>query len=367
MFNRRYKMAVISIVELAILTRYIIVVTAVLPNGRSSPADAGLWDNAQIPSFKRVVDFVHEIEGGEAKIGIQLGHAGRKASMMPIYPGQPIVRASASDGGWEDEVWGASPVPFDTNYVTPKEMSIEHIRVVVDAFGDAAKRAIEAGFGIHSTPPPFIFADILITSLDFIEVHAAHGYLLSSFLSPASNHRTDLYGGSFQNRTRFLFEVLRKMRQAIPDKIAFSVRISAVDWMAHSPCTPQWTLKETVELAVALADMGVDVLDVSSGGNNIMQQVPKETFYQISLAERIKFALRGHGKDILVGAVGRISEASIAEETLREKGADLALVATQFLRDPNLVYRWSEELDAHVQWPRQYCRADRKAKVKENL
>lgn len=211
-----------------------------------------------------------------------------------------------------------------------------------------------------------ILAIFLITNIDFIEIHAAHGYLLSSFLSPASNHRTDLYGGSSQNRTRFLFEVVKKIRQAIPDSIAFSVRISAVDWMAHSPCTPQWTLEESVELALALADMGVDVLDVSSGGNNIMQQVPKETFYQISLAEKIKSALREHGKKMFVGAVGRITEARVAEKTLREKGADLALVATQFLRDPNLVYRWGEELDVRVPWPRQYCRADKEAKAKEN-
>lgn len=335
-----------------------LIVTAVLPNGRSSPSDAGIWEDAQIPSFQKVVDFVHGLEGGHARIGIQLGHAGRKASMMPIYPGHPVVRASVANGGWEDEVWGASPVPFDTNYVTPKEMSIEQIELVVNAFGDAAKRAVAAGFGKHSTPPTFLLSKVLTTVIDFIELHAAHGYLLSSFLSPASNHRTDIYGGSFENRARFLFEVVREIRQSIPDSIAFSVRISAVDWMAHSPSTPQWTLEESVKLAIALADMGVDVLDVSSGSNNILQQIPKDTFYQIDLAERIKSALREHGKEMFVAAVGRITEAAIAERTLREKGADLTLVATQFLRDPNLVYRWSEELGAQVQWPRQYCRAD---------
>jgi 2,4-dienoyl-CoA reductase-like NADH-dependent reductase (Old Yellow Enzyme family) len=128
-------------------------VTAVLANGRSSPSDAGLWDNSQIPSFKKVVDFVHGLEGGLAKIGVQLGHAGRKASMMPIYRGHSVLRACTSDGGWENEVWGASPLPFQENYFKPKEMSMEQIRMVVNAFAQAAKRAVEAGFGTHRKQP----------------------------------------------------------------------------------------------------------------------------------------------------------------------------------------------------------------------
>jgi 2,4-dienoyl-CoA reductase-like NADH-dependent reductase (Old Yellow Enzyme family) len=199
---------------------------------------------------------------------------------------------------------------------------------------------------------------------DLIEIHAAHGYLLSSFLSPASNCRTDAYGGSFENRARFLIEVVGEVRQCIPSRIALSVRISAVDWMSHCPGVPQWTLEESVELALLLADMGVDILDVSSGGNNAAQHIPTDASYQIDLARTIKLALQGQGKDMFVAAVGRITDATTAENIVKENGADLAFVATQFLRDPNLVYRWSEELGANMQWPRQYSRADGKASMR---
>ncbi|KAJ4289153.1 NADH-dependent flavin oxidoreductase [Kalmusia sp. IMI 367209] len=323
----------------------IVEVTAVLPNGRSSPNDAGLWDDAQIEGAKKVVDFVHGLEGGEAKIGIQLGHAGRKASMMPIYPGQPVVRVAQEEGGWQDEVWGASAVPFMDNYVKPKEMTIQNIKEVVRSFGEAATRAVKAGF-------------------DFIEIHAAHGYLLSSFLSPAANLRTDAYGGSFENRIRFLLEVVHEIRRHIPDSIAFSVRISAVDWMEHSPETPQWRLEDSIKLALILSDLGVDILDVSSGGNNAAQQIStSDVYYQIDLAEKIKRALQDSGKGMLVAAVGRIDNSTIAEALLDKGTADLALVATQFLRDPNLVYKWADELGAELKWPRQYVRASRRAKM----
>ncbi|KAJ4354175.1 NADH-dependent flavin oxidoreductase [Didymosphaeria variabile] len=327
----------------------IVEVTAVTPNGRSSPSDAGLWHDSQIPSYKRVVDFIHSLEtpaGGQARIGIQLGHAGRKASMMPIYPGHPVVRAEKADGGWPHEVWGASPIPFKENYITPKEMTVDDIQEVVKAFGAAAKRAVEAGF-------------------DFIEIHAAHGYLISSFLSPISNTRTDAYGGSFDNRVRFLVSVVREIRANIPNTTPFSVRISAVDWMAHSPSTPQWTLPDSISLALLLADEGVDVLDVSSGGNNVEQVIPKDdALYQVNLAKEIKTALQKHGKSMFVAAVGRIADAATAQKVVSEKQADLTFVATEFLRDPNLVHRWAEELGASVEWPRQYVRADRQARAK---
>lgn len=284
---------------------------------------------------------MHNLEG-EAKIGIQLGHAGRKASMMPIYPGHPVIRAEKDDGGWPDEVWGASPVPFKDNYVTPKEMSEEDVQEVVEAFGKAAGRAVDAGF-------------------DFIEVHAAHGYLLSSFVSPASNTRQDAYGGDLGNRARFLLEVVRGIRAAIPYSVPLSVRISATDWMAHDAGTPQFTLSDATALALLLADEGVDVLDVSSGGNNAAQRVPTSRAYQTSLAASIKTALRDAGKKVLVAGVGRIADARTAEAVVGEGKADLVLVGTEFLRDAGLVYRWAEELGVGVEWPRQYVRADRGA------
>lgn len=204
-------------------------------------------------------------------------------------------------------------------------------------------------------------------SEDLIEIHAAHGYLISSFLSPSSNHRTDRYGGSFENRTRLLLEVVQEIRHAIPERIALSVRISAVDWMSYSPSAPQWTLEDSVMLALILAGVGVDVLDISSGGNNAVQRIPGDMFYQVDLAERIKHALEDQGKHMMVAAVGRIADAVTAEKVVKEKGADLACIATEFLRDPNLVYRWSEQLGANMEWPRQYVRADREAKVRMDL
>ncbi|KAF2450290.1 FMN-linked oxidoreductase, partial [Karstenula rhodostoma CBS 690.94] len=319
----------------------IVEVTAVTPAGRSSPADAGLWSDAHTASHKRVVDFVHGLDasgGGKAKIGIQLGHAGRKASMLPIYPGRPVVRAEKADGGWPDDVCGPSAIPFRENYVVPREMSEQDIQEVVEAFGKAAGRAVAAGF-------------------DLIEVHAAHGYLLSSFLSPASNTRCDAYGGGLRNRARFLLSVLREIRRTVPSTTPLSVRISATDWMQHSPETPQFTLDDAIALALLLVDEGVDVLDVSSGGNNVEQVVPAAPSYQTYLAGQIKTALRDAGKEMVVAGVGRIADARTAEAVVGEGKADLAFVATEFLRDANLVHRWAEELGVGVEWPKQYARA----------
>lgn len=196
--------------------------------------------------------------------------------------------------------------------------------------------------------------------LDFIEVHAAHGYLLSSFLSPSSNRRTDDYGGTdLGNRIRFLCQVVKEIRSSIPDSMPLSVRISATDWMEHSPSTPQWNISDSIQLAHVLADIGVDVLDVSSGGNNAEQVISQnDVYYQINLASKIKESLKGHGKTMVVAAVGRITEPEVAEEVIRDKDADLVFVGTQFLRDPGLVYKWAKELGAKWEWPRQYVRAD---------
>ena len=194
--------------------------------------------------------------------------------------------------------------------------------------------------------------------LDTIEVHAAHGYLLSSFLSPCSNHRTDSYGGSFENRIRLVVEVVEAIRARIPDSMPLSVRISATDWMEHSPDTPQWTLQDSINLALILNDIGVDIIDVSSASNNALQIIPgDDAYYQVNLAEQIKKAITKVGKSLIVAGVGKIDNAKMAKEVLEEEKADIVFVGTQFLRDPNLVLTWADELNLEQKWPRQYVRA----------
>lgn len=251
-----------------------------------------------------------------------------------------MARVPVSEGGWPDAVCGPSPLAFNDAYITPREMSVQAIQEAVVAFGNAAARAVSAGF-------------------DYIEVHAAHGYLISSFLSPSSNHRGDLYGGSLENRARFLLEVVREMRGKTPDTVLLAVRISGTDWMEHEAEAPQFTVQDARELALMLAGEGADVLDVSSGGNNVAQRVPGHASYQTDIAGQMREALRAAGKDMVVAGVGRIADAKRAEEVVGEAKADLAFVATEFLRDGNLVCRWAGDLGVGLEWPRQYVRADR--------
>ncbi|CAI6243635.1 unnamed protein product [Periconia digitata] len=326
----------------------IIEVSAVTASGRTSPEDAGLWDDSQIPGLKKVVDYVHAQEGGGGKIAIQLGHAGRKGGMTPIYPGREHHIVAKDDGGWEDEILGASAVQFLPSYIMPKEMSGEQIREVVVAFGAAAARAVKAG-------------------VDAIEVHGAHGYLISSFLSPIANFRTDAYGGSFENRIRILLEVVQSIRSNIPDTMPLFVRISAVDWMEHEPSTPQWTIQDSVKLSLILSDLGVDVIDVSSGGNNPEQKILVTPYYQINFAAAIRKALKEAGKTMLVAAVGSIDNAALATEVLDEEKADMVLVAREFMRNPGLVYTWAEQLNVQLPWPRQYLRAPRDSKLRATI
>lgn len=192
---------------------------------------------------------------------------------------------------------------------------------------------------------------------DTIEIHAAHGYLISSFLSPSSNNRTDSYGGSFENRIRLLVEVVKAIRGRIPDSMPLFVRITATDWMENSPETPQWTINDSIKLVFVLNDIGVDLVDVSSGGNNAAQKVPAhDAFYQVNLAERINKALRNEGKSLLVGAVGYINSAIRARDVLEKQKADVVLVGREFLRSPSLVQTWAVELGLEVNYPRQYVR-----------
>jgi len=353
--------------------------TAVTANGRITTGDAGLWHDGQIPPVKRIVDFIHS-QGQKA--GIQLAHAGRKASNLPGW--DPLrargvnETAEESDGGWPEDVWAPSAIPFSASYPKPKALFVEQIQGLVQSFQDAAVRAVKAGF-------------------DTIEIHAAHGYLLSEFLSPITNvsatppflclgsereidnpqRRTDAYGGSFENRTRFLIEVINAVRAVIPIDMPLLVRISATEWMEHTG-QESWDISQSLRLAQLLPDLGVDLLDVSSGGNNNEQKIALHPYYQVDIAGRIRDALRAEGKSMLIGAVGLITTAEMAKSVVQEDGtltgeksetvevdagngqkakADLVLAARQFLREPEFVLRTAYALGVKVKWPVQYGRA----------
>jgi 2,4-dienoyl-CoA reductase-like NADH-dependent reductase (Old Yellow Enzyme family) len=332
----------------------IVEATGVTANGRISPEDSGLWQDSQIAPLRRIVDYVHS-QG--QKIGIQLGHAGRKASTFPLWyrGGSDVV--PVEQGGWPDNVWGPSAIPFSPSYPQPKEMTIAEIESLVKSFADAARRAVEAGF-------------------DTIEIHGAHGYLISSFLSPISNKRTDKYGGSFENRTRVLVEVIKAIRATIPETMPLMLRISSTEWMEWSG-EESWTVDQSIRLAKLLPDLGVDLLDVSSGGNNEQQKIQIHPYYQVSIAGRIREALKAEGKQLLIGAVGMITNAEMAKSIVEEDGsrvaadgtvevseehgqktqADLVLIARQFLKEPEFVLRVAHQLGVKVAWPLQYGRA----------
>ncbi|KAK3941498.1 NADPH dehydrogenase [Diplogelasinospora grovesii] len=336
----------------------IVEASAVTPNGRISPEDSGIWQDSQIAPLKRIVDFVHS-QGQKA--AIQLAHAGRKASTLSPWHhkvrGQSEV-ATHEVGGWPDDVWGPSAVPFSPTYPMPKEMTIAEIEGLIQSFGEAAKRAVQAGF-------------------DAIEIHGAHGYLISNFLSPMSNTRTDQYGGSFENRIRFVVEVVKAIRAAIPESMPLFLRISATEWMEHTG-KDTWDVAQTTELARLLPDLGVDLLDVSSGGNVYEQQIKIHPYYQVDIAGSIREVIKKEGKKLLIGAVGMITTAEMARSIVQEDGtlagdgngtvemdtengarakADLVIMARQYLREPEFVLRTAHQLGVEVQWPRQYLRA----------
>ncbi|KAK3336135.1 hypothetical protein B0T19DRAFT_29103 [Cercophora scortea] len=311
--------------------------TSVTPNGRISPQDSGLWADSQIAPLKRVVDFAHS-QG--QKVGIQLAHAGRKASCLPPWlqktRGQSEV-ATPDVGGWPDNVHGPSAIPWSATYPQPKEMTVEEIESLVQSFAASAERAVKAG-------------------IDTIEIHGAHGYLISSFLSPISNKRTDQYGGSFANRTRLVIEVVKAIRAVIPETMPLLLRISATEWMEWAG-EPSWDVPQSIELAKLLPALGVDLLDVSTGGNNNKQSFGTiHPRFQIDIAAQIRAALRADGIDLLIGAVGMINTAELAGE-VAQQDADLVLVGRQFLREPEFVLRCAHQLGVEVQWPLQYMRS----------
>jgi 2,4-dienoyl-CoA reductase-like NADH-dependent reductase (Old Yellow Enzyme family) len=306
--------------------------TAVVPEGRISPRDLGLWDDAHVERLAKVVSFIHS-QGAAA--GIQLAHAGRKASMPAPWEETRLI--PVDKGGWTN-ILGPSPISFSENYATPREMTREEIRQVEIAFRDAAARAIRAGFQI-------------------VEIHAAHGYLFHEFLSPESNHRTDDYGGSFENRARFLLETIDVVREVWPETLPLFVRLSATDWLEHSEDEdeqkhPGWTFEQTLQLSQLLKLRGVDLVDVSSGGNVAKITIPMGPGYQTGFSARIRREV-----GLPTGAVGMITSAAQADHIIRTRQADLVFLAREFLRDPYWPLRAAQELGHDVPWPVQYGRA----------
>lgn len=296
--------------------------TAVSPEGRISPEDLGLWADEHIVPLGHITDFIHRVGG---LIGVQLAHAGRKASTYAPSRGRGAVPPEA--GGWT--VIGPGEEAFQITYPRPTAMTVDDIRRVTADFVAAARRAQMAGF-------------------DAVEIHAAHGYLLHQFLSPLSNPRTDEYGGPFENRVRFLLEVVRAVRGVWPMHLPLFVRVSATDWAEGG-----WNLEETVQLATLLRLEGVDVLDVSSGGLTPAQQITAGPLYQVPFAAQVRAAV----PDLHVMAVGLIETPGQAEQVLGDGAADLTALGRVFLRDPHWVQRAARELGLTPTVPEVYGRA----------
>lgn len=295
--------------------------TAVSPEGRISPADLGLWDDEQITEYKRITTF---IEQQGAVPGIQLAHAGRKASYDVPWRGRRML--SEEDGGWETVA--PSAVPFHEDDTMPVAMEKEGIVKVLYDFKSATERAVKAGYKV-------------------LEIHAAHGYLLHQFLSPLSNKRTDEYGGAFDNRIRLLLEIIHEVKKVWPKNYPLFVRISATDWADGG-----WNADDSVKLVKMLKKEGVDLIDTSTGGLVSHQKIPVQPNYQVPFAERIK-----KEAEILTGAVGLITGAKQAEEILEKGKADLILIARESLRDPQFPLTAAQELKEDITWPSQYERA----------
>lgn len=295
--------------------------TAVSPEGRISPQDAGIWSDAHAESYEKITAFVKS-QGAIA--GIQLAHAGRKASTFAPWIGDGKVDEDA--GGWETVA--PSAIAFAENYPMPREMTESDLEKVLNDFVEAAKRSVRAGFKT-------------------IEIHAAHGYLLHEFLSPPSNRRTDEYGGSLENRMRFPLEISQKVRETIPENLPVFVRISATDWTAGG-----WDLEQSIEFCRKLKEIGIDLIDVSTGGNVPHAKIPVAPGYQVPFASEIR-AKAG----IPAAAVGMITEPAQAEEILQKGAADAVFLAREFLREPYFPFRAARELGGEVDVPKQYGRA----------
>lgn len=300
--------------------------SAVTEDGRITYADLGIWKDEHVEKLKQIVSFIHD-NGSIA--GIQLAHAGRKASCeLPWEGGEQIAEGENS---WQTV--GPSPTPFKTYQILPHELSIPEIQKIVLAFRNAAQRAKDAGYKV-------------------IEIHAAHGYLLHQFFSPLSNNRNDIYGGSFENRIRFTIDVVEAVQSVWPENLPLFVRISATDWTENG-----WNENDSVQLAAVLKDKGVDLIDASSGGNVPDAFIPAGPNYQVPFADKIRNEV-----GILTGAVGVIVEAHQAEEILEQGKADLIFIARESLRDAYFPTHAAQLLGDDLEWPNQYVRAKREVK-----
>jgi len=295
--------------------------TAVCPEGRISDGDLGLWDDRHIEKLKEITEFIKE--NGSIP-GIQLAHAGRKASGNKPWIGRNQFSPSDPQG-WQ--TFAPSAIAFHTGDYIPQELNIVAIERLIEQFGEATKRAVEAGYEI-------------------IELHAAHGYLIHQFLSPLSNLRTDAFGGTFENRIRFLVEIVKRVKQEITSQSLW-VRISATDWAEGG-----WDLQQSVALSELLYELGVELIDVSSGGLVSYQKIDVGPAYQLPFATAIKENTKNK-----VATVGLIKTATQASDIITQQQADLVLVARSFLDDPHLPLHFAKELSVDIPWPKQYERA----------
>lgn len=296
--------------------------TAVSPEGRISPDDLGIWDDAHIEDLSRITRFIRQ-QGGFA--GIQLAHAGRKASTAA--PGKGAGEVAPAAGGWQTVA--PSALRFSDTYPLPEALDAGGIRKVIADYTAAARRALAAGF-------------------DVAEVHAAHGYLLHQFLSPVANQRSDEYGGSFDNRIRLTLEVTQAVRDLWPAHLPVFVRLSATDWAESGG----WTPDETVELSRRLRALGVDLIDISTGGMVATASMPIGPGYQTSFAARVR-----NEAGIASSAVGLITSAQQADHIIRTGQADMVMLARELLRDPHWPLRAAQALGHATAWPRQYLRS----------
>jgi 2,4-dienoyl-CoA reductase-like NADH-dependent reductase (Old Yellow Enzyme family) len=295
--------------------------TAVSPEGRISPGDLGIWSEAHIPAFQRVTSF---IKSQGAIPGIQLGHAGRKASTdIPWRSRDPYT---LEKGGWETV--GPSPLPFDGRSPLPREMTAAEVEEMTAKFVEAARRSLRAGFEV-------------------LELHMAHGYLFHQFLSPLTNHREDRYGGSLEDRLRFSLETAKAVRNAWPDSLPLFVRLSCTDWVEKG-----WDLGQSIELCRRLKTIGVDLIDCSSGGLVPDAKIPAGPGYQVPFAAAIRQQV-----GIATGAVGLITEPVQAEQIVSTGQADAILLAREFLRDPYWPLHAARALGVDLPWPKPYERA----------
>ncbi len=301
--------------------------TAVSPEGRISPADLGIWSDEHIVFLKRITSFI-EKQGAIA--GMQLAHAGRKASHSSPWSGGKAI--SKQDGGWETVA--PSALAFSDGEPVPTELTLEAIEKIKIDFKNAAARALKAGFKV-------------------IELHAAHGYLLHEFLSPYSNKRNDKYGGSFDNRILFLIELIESVREVWPLELPLFVRISATEWVDGN-----WTEDDSIKLANILKEKTVDLIDCSTGGNIPHVKIPLVPMYQVPFAEQVK-----KQSGVLTGAVGLITTPQETNDIIESGKADVVLLARELLRDPYFPLRAAHELNKEISWPKQYERAKKKKQV----